>query len=496
MGGGRHVTLAFAVVAAATGALVATAILLALVVAFRAQMGLWLLQRLVGRLLRFITNKAYPDNLFGALNLSRHLGLQNLVETMMRANQGTVFRRPWGSPRGISPWEQLMFQPVYLRPRLPTPNDVQIATGVTIGPLAERPLQLKIPILIAGMAFGGAITTEVKVAWAKGANLAGTAINSGETYLPAERAAAERLIVQYSRGLWSHSTMNDPSPLGKADAIEVQLGQGAEASAPIATAPQFVSGRMRSVLGLDPGEAEKVSSRLRKVDTPRDFVRLVRDLKARYPVPVGVKVGAGDHLELDLDVFLEAGVDFVTVDGADGGSHGSPTTISDDVGLPTLHAVCRADRYLRACGLRDRVTLIAAGQLTTPGRCLKALALGADVAGVGTAPAIALFADQAARMPVLHPGRPAWTWQLDPDLAAQKVANYLASCMQDIEYVVRVLGKTSVAAVGREDLVALSRDVAEIAGVRLAWERPVADMLKDIVYAVDETMPAREERIH
>jgi len=479
--------------AAFLGALAAFACVLVLALALRARIGLVLLRAFSGRLVQFLSQRFYPNNLFGALNLVRHVGLQNLVETMLRANQGTNFQRPWGSPLALSPWEQLLFQPVYLSPRLPTPKDAEIATDVVIGPRAGRPLALKIPILVSGMAFGGAITEEVKLAWAKGANLAGTATNTGESYLPSERRAAEHLIVQLTRGLWAHSTMNQRELLESADAIEVNLGEGAQSSAPVRTPPDHVGPRMREVFGLAQGEALQVSTRLRGVDAPADFVRLVFDLKSRHEVPVGVKVGAGDYLEQDLDLFVEAGVDFVVLDGAEGGTHGSPTALSDDVGIPTMHAIARADRHLRRRGARAGLSLIATGQLTTPGRLLKALALGADAVYIGTTASLAILTDQVERIPILHPGRRAWTWQLDVDAAAGHLATYLESCMGEIRDVVRTLGKTSVAEVGREDLVALTRDAAEIAGVRLAWSRPVADILKDIVHSVDEALPEREE---
>lgn len=486
------------------GGLVVVAAVAGMMAALWRPMGRAMLNGLMDPFITRIVADQYTENLFGVVNVMRHVGPQNFVETMMRASQGTAISRPMGSPLQLSPWDQLLFQPVYLTPRLPTPEKVQIDSRVTIGPKAEKPLQLDIPILITGMSYGGALSVEAKVALAKGANLAGTATNSGESYLPEERAAAQRLILQHNRGLWPKSTMNQPELLKKADAIEIQLGQGAQAAAAMWTATRSINEKMRDVFGLEPGEIEMVGTRFRGVDTPKEFVRLVKELKAAHPVPVGVKVGVSDYIEREIEIFLEAGVDFITIDGAEGGTHGGPPTLQDDVGLPTLHGISRADQHLRSLGVREGVTLLASGQLSTPGRFLKAMALGADAVYIGTVAIIALLSEQMHKtLPgeppydlVMHSASARWNRSLDVDRGAEHLANYLKSAMVDISYVVQSLGKVSVAEVDRQDLVALSRDVAEITGVRLAWHAAERTE-REVVFTPAEqlSVPPREERV-
>ncbi len=60
--------------------------------------------------------------------------------------------------------------------------------------------------------------------------------------------------------------------------------------------------------------------------------------------------------------------------------------MQDDVGLPTLHTLVRAQRFLVSQGVRDKVSLIIGGGFFNPGQCLKALALGADAVSMGTVP--------------------------------------------------------------------------------------------------------------
>jgi glutamate synthase domain-containing protein 2 len=123
----------------------------------------------------------------------------NLAEIAMRAAQGTPVPRPLGSHLRLSPWEKLLFNPVHLF-RFPTPEDVGITTSVRIGPRAKKPLNVSIPLLIAGMSYGGAISKNAKIVLARAATMAGTATNTGEAGLmEEEREAAGLLIGQYNR---------------------------------------------------------------------------------------------------------------------------------------------------------------------------------------------------------------------------------------------------------------------------------------------------------
>ncbi len=468
-------------------ALVAMAAMGALTLLVVRPVGTRIMNHLMDYVLSRVVDLDYTKNPFGALNVMRHAGPQNFVETLMRAHRGKPVERPMGSPRHLSPWGDLLFQPVYLAPRLPTPDSQKIDASVVVGKRADRPLKVDIPVMITAMSYGGALSVESKVALARGASLAGTATNSGEAYLPDERKAAKRLIVQYHRGQWPNNPVSRPEILKNADAIEIQLGQGAQAAAAMRSSPQSINEDMRDVFGLEPGESAVMATRIPGVDKPGEFVKLVRDLKGRYPVPVGVKIGVSSYVEQDLAVFLEAGVDFVTLDGAEGGTHGGPTTLQDDVGLPTLFGLVRADNYLRTQNAREAVTLIATGGLTTPGIFLKALALGADAVDIGTMAIIALLSDQLTKpMPgapptnlVMHSASHQWNRALDIDIGAHHVANYLNSVRDEMCYVVQSLGKTAVRHLDRSDLAALSRELADFCQVAYVADGPHQESRRD-----------------
>ncbi len=454
---------------ALVGSLVAGLILLAILAVAVTP----LLQAFGRRFMGILVRESYTGNVMSLVNSMRRLGPQTMGETMLRSgSDGKVIQRPLGTPRHLSPWQDLLFNPAQIG-RLPLNADAKVDVSVVIGPKAKIPLRIETPLLIAGMSYGGALTRDLKVALARAANQAGTATNTGEAYLPEERRAARKLIVQYHRGTWPMSPQNHPQLLASADAIEIQIGQGAQAGAPMRTPAQNVRSDQRKAYGLAPGKDALIDARLQGVADAGGLVDLVKRLREAYEVPVGLKLAATDQIEQDLDALAAAPLDFICLDGAEGGTHGGPAILQDDFGLPTMHAIARADAYLRRMGRRAEVSLLAAGGLYTPGICLKALALGADACYLGTSVVVASIAEQAVN---LAPWEPPYSmiFQAGSDRgrfsvgnAEQHAAAFLRSSTAEIEIGMRALGKGALTELSRQDMVALTPMTAAITGCRL-----------------------------
>ncbi len=432
-----------------------------------------LMQALGRRFVRILVHESYTGNVLSLINAMRRLGLQTMGETMLRAgSDGQVIQRPLGTPRQFSPWQDLLFNAAQLG-RPPLTQDAKVDLSVVIGPRAKRPLRVDTPLLVAGMSYGGALTKDLKVALARAANQAGTATNTGEAYLAEERREARKLIVQYHRGTWPMSPQNHPQLLASADAIEIQIGQGAQAGAPMRTSSAVVRPEQRTAFGLAAGKDAVIDGRLQGVRDAEDLARLVKRLRETYDVPVGLKLAATDHLEQDLDRLGGAHLDFICLDGAEGGTHGGPAILQDDFGLPTMHAVARADAHLRRLGRRAEISLLAAGGLHTPGTCLKALALGADACYLGTSVVVASIAEQATN---LVPWEPPYSMifasgshrgRFSVRDAERHATAFLRSSTAEIETGMRALGKVALAELGRQDMVALTPMTAALTGCRL-----------------------------
>lgn len=420
-------------------------------------------------LLKMVKDK-YTDNQLALLSIVKRIGFFPAMELWMRAVQGTVPERPLGTNLRFSPWEELLLNPVHLW-RLPVEDKVPIDTSVTIGPQAAKPLHLRIPVCITGMSYGTALSKEAKVALAKAASIMGTATNTGEAgLLHEEREAADKLIGQFNRGGY----LNSPEKYKALDAIEIQLGQGAQGASPQTTQAKFIDDEMREVFELGEGEDATLHTRLRGVHSLDDFRRTVQELKGNTSAPVGLKFAASHYLERELEIALEAGVDFVTVDGAEAGTHAASPTLEDDLGLPTIYAVARARRFLDRHDARGRVSLVAAGGLFTPGQFLKALALGADAVYIGTAAVAAMVAQQVNKASpteppmqlVLHANH--LTDRFDVDLGTAALVNYLSVSVKELSAAMYALGKSSIRELDVSDLVCLDPWLARALHVEYA----------------------------
>jgi len=428
----------------------------------------------VDKVIERIARDSYTENLFEMIPASKKIGPIQLMETMMRASQGKPPGRPLGSHMRFSPWEKLLFSPVHLF-RMPTPETEQIQTSVTIGRKAKKPLTIQIPIMIAAMSYGGALSKSAKIALAKAASSVGTATNTGEAGLmEEERDAADLLIGQYNRGGW----MNTKDKYSRLDAIEIQLGQGAQGSSPQQTKARDIGPEYREVFGLQEGEDAVIHSRLPGVDTKEQFISLVRELQEETGVPVGLKIAATHHLEKELQIALEAGVDFITLDGAEGGTHAAAPILEDDLGLPTMFAITRASKFLSNKGATGNVSLLATGGIVTPGDALKAMALGADAVYMGTAVVMALVGDQATKtMPFEPPTslvvyNAKATERLDIDRSATNVVNFLNAAVKEMELVSYSLGRSSLSEINAQDLCCIDPFIAKAVGVDLGFVAP------------------------
>lgn len=435
----------------------------------------WALMKLMNPMVDETTIKMmteeYSDNPLAMLTVTEKLSPRALIEAAMRAEAGMELSRPLGSPVVLSPWTKLYLNPKQLF-ELPSTDYTSVDTATVIGAGAKRPLQLDIPIMITGMSYGGSLSLQMKIALAKGAAAAGTSTNTGESAVTdEEREAAKFLIGQYHRGGW----LSGPEQLGQLDAIEIQLGQGAWGGAvdePIES--DTIGKHLRKAWHLEKGQDATIYSRMPGKDTPQDIIDMVNKMKAQFEVPVGVKIAATDYIEYELAVITKTQADYIVIDGAEGGSAGSPPTLQDDMGLPTLHGLVRAVDYLTENGLRDKFSLIVAGGLATPGHFLKAMALGADAVYIGSIALLAAMHTQASKvMPEAPPSQLAlykgkMNDKLDIDSAAHHLTNFLASCTAEMKLAAQAMGKHSFKELTREDLVAVDRDLAEFAGIRYA----------------------------
>src|ERR671916_452127 len=256
-------------------------------------------------------------------------------------------------------------------------------TSVVLGSRhAKKPIELKIPITIAGMSFG-ALSAPAKEALGRGASAVGTSTTTGDGGMtPEEREHSSLLVYQL---LPSRYGMN-PDDLRKADAIEIVVGQGAKPGGGGMLLGQKSSDRVAGMRDLPKGIDQRSASRHPDWTGPDDLEIKIGELReiTEWEKPIFVKVGA-TRTYFDVQLAIKAGADVVVVHRVQGGTAATQDVFIENVGIPTLAAIRPAVQALQDLGMHRKVQLIVSGGIRNGADVAKALALGADAVSIGVA---------------------------------------------------------------------------------------------------------------
>jgi glutamate synthase domain-containing protein 2 len=362
--------------------------------------------------------------------------------------------------------DDLHFIPAQVH-RIPLNREDPVAMGVTIGPGARRPLVLPTPILVSGMSYG-AVSRNLKLAIAGASARLGFGWNTGEGGILDEELATApgTLIIQYSTGRFGITD----EILSKAAAVEIRFGQGAYPGKGSFLPAEKITPEVARIRGLREGEAAYSPARHPDMADTGEIREKVAWLKSLTGgVPVGAKIGCGD-IEGDVTDLARAGVDFIALDGFGGGTGATDLPVRENVGIPLLAALPRADRLLRSLGVREGITLIGGGGLRTSSDFAKCLALGADAVYIGTAALIAINCEQYR---ICHTGRcptgvttqdPILEEQLDAGRGIERLCNFIRVSTDEMAGFARITGKHDIHDLDATDLVALKKDLADLVG--------------------------------
>lgn len=370
-----------------------------------------------------------------------------------------------GVPRKQLPdWDDIQLLTAQLH-RAPMLEDEAVGTDVVIGPNAQKPLRLKIPLFVSDMSYG-ALSEPAKIALARGAELAGTGICSGEGgMLPEEQEANSSYFYELASGRFGFSW----DKLAKVQAFHFKGGQGAKTGTGGHLPGHKVSGKIAEVRGLQEGEAAVSPPRFPDWTEPsqiRDFADEVRDRTGG--IPIGYKLSA-QHVEKDIDAALEVGVDYIILDGRGGGTGAAPTLFRDNISVPTIPALARARRHLDAT--RPDVTLVITGGLRQPADFIKALAMGADAIALSNSAmqaigCIAMRACHTNNCPVgIASQKPHLVNRLVVEKSARQLANFFEASTELMQVMARACGHDHLSKFNPGDLTTWKRDMSEISGV-------------------------------
>ena len=371
-------------------------------------------------------------------------------------------------------WPDLQLLTAQLATR-PLMDTDEVDTRLEIGPAATKPLHLDIPIFVSDMSFG-ALSEEAKTALAKGAEMAGTGICSGEGgMLPEEQEANRRYFYELASAKFGWSL----DKVAKCQAFHFKGGQGAKTGTGGHLPGAKVVGKIAKVRGLETGQAAISPPTFPDLVTVADFREVAAQVReVTGGIPVGFKLSA-QHIEADIDFALDVGCDYIILDGRGGATGAAPEIFKQNISVPTLAALPRARRHLDASNA-DRVTLIITGGLRTESDFVKALALGADGVAIANS---ALQAIGCLGMRACHTNncpvgiatqRKDLRARLIVDESARRLHNFLTASVELMKVLARACGHASLSGFSTRDLTTWKRDVADLTGVAFAGDKPAS----------------------
>lgn len=411
-----------------------------------------------------------------------------LSEIRRAAATGIYDIRGGGAKRRLPHFDDLLFLGASMS-RYPLEGyREKCATNVVLGTRhAKTPIELKIPITIAGMSFGS-LSANAKEALGRGATLSGTSTTTGDGGMTnEERHHSQLLVYQY---LPSRYGMN-PDDLRRADAIEVVVGQGAKPGGGGMLLGQKISDRVAEMRTLPKGIDQRSACRHPDWTGPDDLEIKILELReiTDWEKPIYVKIGSSRPY-YDVALAVKAGADVVVVDGMQGGTAATQEVFIEHVGIPTLGCIRPAVKALQDLGMHRKVQLIVSGGIRSGADVAKALALGVDAVSIGSAALVAIgdndpqyeseyqqLGSTAGAYDDWHEGRdpagittqdPELAKRLDPARAGRRLANYLKVMTLEAQTIARACGHNHIHNLEPEDLCALTIEAAAMAQVPLA----------------------------
>jgi glutamate synthase domain-containing protein 2 len=419
--------------------------------------------------------------------------LGQVEEIHHKALTGGYLLRGFGTMGPLPHFDQIVVVPSQLAAEPPKDKyREECVMEVVIGEdTCEKPLRLQYPVIFPAMSFG-ALSREAKLALAIAAAKMGIAGNTGEGgvveeepyyshgYIDKEETEKKwepggYLVVQWSTGRWGVSA----DFVRAGDAVEVKIGQGAKPGMGGHLLGAKVTEEIAAVRGIPVGSDALSPCRYYDVLTFEDLkkqVAFLRDI-TNYEKPIWIKLGPSRPYD-DVRLAAEAGVDAISLDGIAGGTGASPDLVTQGAGIPTIACIPPAVRALKDLGLHRKVKLFALGGIRNGLDAVKALAMGADGVGFGTAAEIAMgcracMACHKGNCPYgITSQKPELRARLDPEEAAQRLANFVKATVEEIKILTMLSGHSDIKDLSEEDLRAVDPNTAAITGLKLiGYER-------------------------
>ena len=311
---------------------------------------------------------------------------------------------------------------------------------------------------ISAMSFGSLSGNAVE-ALNRGAALADCLHNTGEGGISRHHRHGGELIFQIgtayfgcrdAEGRFDLERLKAAVSGAPVRALEIKLSQGAKPGLGGLLPAAKVSAEIAEARGVPAGRDCVSPSRHAEFSDADSLLDWAEMLAAETGLPVGIKSAVGDedfwYALTDLMRSTGRGVDFVTIDGGEGGTGAAPLIFTDTVSLPFQLGFARVYRIFAEQGLHERVVFIGGGKLGLPDNAVVAFALGCDMVNVAREAMLAIGCIQAQKChtdtcPTGVATQNAWLSRgLVPEVKAERVANYIKTLRRDLVKVAETCG--------------------------------------------------------
>ncbi|MDV8002031.1 FMN-binding glutamate synthase family protein [Rhodococcus sp. IEGM 1408] len=365
---------------------------------------------------------------------------------------------------------------------------------------AFRPESL---VAISGMSYG-ALSAPAVEALNRGAALAGALHNTGEGGLSPYHQKGGDLIFQIGtayfgvrddQGRFDMDKLVALTEKHPIRAIEIKLSQGAKPGLGGLLPAAKITDEIARIRGIAKDRDCASPSRHTAFHDVDSMLDLVEVMAERTGLPVGIKSAVGDlgfweELAAAM-VPRERGVDFITIDGGEGGTGAAPLVFTDAVSLPFRLGFPRVYRIFAEAGLTDDIVFIGSGKLGIPENAAVAFALGVDMINVAREAMLSIGCIQAKkchtdRCPTGVATQHPWlTRGVDPTDKAVRCAAYIRSLRRELIKISGAIGVPHPSLIGPEDIelasgTRSSATLAEVYGYQQRWGLPGATDIREI----------------
>ena len=351
---------------------------------------------------------------------------------------------------------------------------------------------------VSAMSYGS-LSGNAVAALNQGVKLCGALHNTGEGAVSPYHRSGGDLVWQIGtayfgcrdeQGRFNLERLQETCTAAPVRALEIKLSQGATPSKGGILPAAKITPEIAAIRGVPMGRdcvSPSAHTAFHDADSMLDFVE---HLAAETGLPVGIKSAVGEMgFWHDLARLIETtgrSVDFITIDGGEGGTGAAPLAYADHVSLPFKMGMSRVYRVFAERGLAEQIVFIGSGRLGFPQESLVAFALGCDLVNVAREAMLSIGCIQAQRCHTGHcptgvATQNRWLMRgLDPTLKSARLANYLTTLRKEVLALCRSCGVPHPSLVSGEHLEFLdgafgSRPVKELFGYRPDWGFPSAD---------------------